>query len=459
MPKKTFLVAIITSTIILPGCLGELIAITCDFIPDSDHCYQSAAVQSADPTGCDKISGEGFEGSNPPRDKCYMQIAANTGDLDICKRMQGGFMSYTPEECFYETAVNNENPSGCNLLSGAQKADCLRKVSPNLTAEKVVDIDEQIEILKEELAQNPDPDLENQLKGLETKKSDILDAMTEDNRKQYERVSDPGNKMVLKDYAVGDIDMETKEQLIDLNEKLKQAGTTMTKEQYESIRDYYKFINDPKNDIEKMDEKELLKDRWNEKLGNTLDTLKFWKSNSTKEEAKLDEQLRFYERMLERQIAIDNQMTEIQQDTERDIDIVSKGVGKYAEDKIKDFVIKEVFGKAVSKANSATTAILGEALDNVKAEAKAKEFRGIVRAYNLGMEEELKKAGGNIEKAHATVMKKMQENPYEYEDQNTFAKYGNLLENGDCNGKNPHCLDKEVFWKAMKKSYTYQSTK
>jgi hypothetical protein len=69
----------------------------------------------------------------------------------------------------------------------------------------------------------------------------------------------------------------------------------------------------------------------------------------------------------------------------------------------------------------------------------------------------LGKVGGDVEKAHANVVKNLQENPYTYEDQNTFAKYGNILENKDCDGTNPHCVNKEVFWKAMKKSYKYQN--
>ncbi|EKD67397.1 MAG: hypothetical protein ACD_48C00433G0001 [uncultured bacterium] len=72
------------------------------------------------------------------------------------------------------------------------------------------------------------------------------------------------------------------------------------------------------------------------------------------------------------------------------------------------------------------------------------------------MEEELAKAGGDVDKAHAAVTANLQKDPYMYEDKNTFAKYGNILENKDCDGSNPHCVNKEVFWKAMKKSFTYQ---
>lgn len=105
------------------------------------------------------------------------------------------------------------------------------------------------------------------------------------------------------------------------------------------------------------------------------------------------------------------------------------------------------------------TAVLGEAIDTVKKEAKSAEFRGLVRAYNLGMEEEISKADGNIEKAHAMVAKNLEEDPYRYEDSHTFAHYQNILQNKDCDGSNPHCIKRDVFWKAMKKSYEYQNRK
>jgi hypothetical protein len=39
----------------------------------------------------------------------------------------------------------------------------------------------------------------------------------------------------------------------------------------------------------------------------------------------------------------------------------------------------------------------------------------------------------------------------------SFAKYGNLIANPECDGSNPLCLKKDIFWKAMKKSYKYQN--
>jgi hypothetical protein len=66
-----------------------------------------------------------------------------------------------------------------------------------------------------------------------------------------------------------------------------------------------KWKNDPKNDIEQMDDEELLKPRRYEKISKAKEALKFWKANPTEKEKKLDQSLLFYQRMLERQAAID----------------------------------------------------------------------------------------------------------------------------------------------------------
>jgi len=165
--------------------------------------------------------------------------------------------------------------------------------------------------------------------------------------------------------------------------------------------------------------------------------------------------------MLERQKAIEKGLSKKQQDFEREsgrvLDYVKDEIYNTAMDGAKKAAFGELMDLVDSPASAPVTAVLGEAIDTVKKEAKSAEFRGLVRVYNKGMEEELSKAGGDIEKAHQAVVKRLYDNPYEYEDKNTFAKYGNLIENKDCDGSNPHCINKDVFWKAMKKSYKYQN--
>ena len=126
-------------------------------------------------------------------------------------------------------------------------------------------------------------------------------------------------------------------------------------------------------------------------------------------------------------------------------------------DVAKEKVIEEIFGEAAGASTKVSTAVLGEAINTVKKEAQSAEFRGLTKAYDDGMKEELSKFSGNVDKAHEEVVKKLSTDPYTYASGDSFAKYGNLVENKDCDGTNPHCLKKDIFWKAMKKSYKYQN--
>lgn len=458
--KAAGLSLLIVLPFVLGGCVGELLGVVCDFIPDADHCLQGAAVQGGDPYGCEKIEGKGFSGSNPPKDKCYLQVAENTGDLSACDRIEGGPMSYTREECILGAAIKHGDPDGCARLTGADKSECVSQVGPKMSPGSVIEIDDQIALIKAELKNGADPELEKQLKGLEEKRGNILDIMSDTNKKSYESMSDPLNREASLDYHLGKIDETTRDTLITLNDRLRERGESMEAKDYQALRDILAYKNDPKNNIENMDEREMLKLRWNEKVGNAVDYLKFWNSNPTSAEQKYDEQLFIYERMLERQAAIDQGLSERQQDIDRNLDMVKEAlkdkVWEAATDEAKKAAFGELMDLVESSAEGTVTAVLGEAIDTVKKEAKSAEFRGLVRAYNMGMEEELAKAGGNVDRAHAAVTANLQKDPYMYEDKNTFAKYGNILENKDCDGSNPHCISRDVFWKAMKKSYSYQ---
>ncbi len=457
------LVMLLLGPMVLTGCVGQFMAIACDFFPDSEHCWQGAAVQEGQVAECEKVSGEKFagSGSNPPRDKCYLMIAENTGDLSACDQIKGGLMSYSREECLLNASVKFSDPSGCNKLAGATKADCLAQIGPKLDPGAVIEYDDQIALIKEELKKGADPGLEEQLAGLEAKRQEYLGAMSADVKANYESLSDPRNRQASLDYHLGKIDAKTRDTLVALNDKLRADGNSMNEKDYAAMRDLLAYKNAPENDIEQMDDKELLKQRWNEKLGNAVDYLKFWNANPTPAEKKYDESLFFYERMLERQTAIDKGLSERQQDVNRNLDMVKNALKDKAWETSMDYAKQAAFGELTDLVNSSAeapvTAVLGEAIDTVKKEAKSAEFRGLVRAYDLGMQEELAKAGGDVERAHAAVVANLQKDPYMYEDKNTFAKYGNLLENKDCDGSNPHCISRDVFWKAMKKSYKYQN--
>jgi hypothetical protein len=395
-------------------------------------------------------------GSNPPQDKCYLMEAQNTDNLAACDKIKGGLMSYTREECILEASVANQDASGCQKLTGQDKADYVDQLAPFITPDKVLEVDDQIAIIQDELKKGSDPALQKQLAGLEAKKNDMLAVMTDDNKTQYKIQSDPINKEIISEWATGGFDAVTKNKLIALNEKLTADGAGMTKEQYAAVRDYYKFANDPANDIEKMDDAQIVKDRFGEKVGNMVDKLKFWNVKDTAEEKQEDQQLRFYERMMERQEAIDKGLSVVEMNYENTKEKVVDKVLEVTADHVKEKAIEEVFGEGAALSSKVTTLVLGEAINTVKKEAQSEEFRGLVKAYDSGMSEELSKFGGNVDKAHEEVIKKLEADPYAYANGDSFAKYGNLLENKDCDGSNPHCITREVFWKSMKKSYSYQ---
>lgn len=465
--KASMAASVLILPFLLTGCVGTINEWACQFFDDPDHCYQNAAVQDGNPDACKNIKGEDFSdsGSNPPRDKCYLRIAENTGDLGVCDKIEGGAYSYTKEECILGTSVEHKNPSGCMMLSGADKESCVSQVSPSIKSGSVIDMDEQIDFLKKELKDNPDEGLQKQLDDLQKRRNDYLAVMNEENKKEYESLTDPLNKQVAVDYADGSIDEKTKNSLIALNDSLREKGDPMSEKEYKAIRDMLAYKNDPKNDIENMDAAEMVKLRWNEKVGNAVDYLKFWNANPTENEKKYDESLLIYQRMMERQAAIDKGMSEAQQDFERESGRITGYIKDEIYNKVMDEAKKKAFGELLdlvdSPASAPVTAILGEAIDTVKKEAKSAEFRGLVRAYDLAMEERVKN-GMSIDQAHEEVRNEFMSNPdlvEEYDTKRSFADYGNLLRNKDCDGTNPHCLKKDIFFKAMKKSYKYQNQK
>lgn len=455
--KLSVLLAI---TLLSSGCglIGPAEDVACVASSDPGHCYQNEAVTEGNAAVCDKVTlPKGSEGSitNPPKDKCNLMVAENTDDPKTCDKVQGGFFSYSPEECLQQTAIANADPSACQKLTGENKAKCLEQVGPLITPDKVLDLDGQIKDLQDQLKNGSNPDLEQQLKDLQAKRDGLVAAMSKDNKDQYNLQSDPINKQVVDDFNKGNLDSATKDKLVALNEKLKAAGNSLTQDEYEKLRDYFKLINDPNNNIEKMDDSKIVKESLSEKVGDLTEKLKFWKGGTTPEQDQQDQQLRFYQKMLEKQTEIDKNLTiwdkGVQAVKDKVLDKISEKINES-----KDSIAQTIFTEEANQAAGATTAVLGEALNVVKDEAQAAEFRGLVKAYDNGMQEELANHKGDADAAHAAVVAKMSQDPYAYAQGNSFAKYGNLVENPDCDGSNPHCLNKDVFWKAMKKSYLYQ---
>jgi len=71
--------------------------------------------------------------------------------LDACDKIKGGMLSYTVDQCVLEASIENQNASGCQKLSGTSKSKCVSELGPLMTADKVMEVDSQIEILQNEL--------------------------------------------------------------------------------------------------------------------------------------------------------------------------------------------------------------------------------------------------------------------------------------------------------------------
>ncbi|HLC84471.1 MAG TPA: hypothetical protein VJH22_01630 [Candidatus Nanoarchaeia archaeon] len=183
------LALIIILVMILPGCLGDLLGFFCGWLSDSSHCYQSSAVQESDAENCEKVtSPAGYTMSNPPKDKCYLQIAQNTDDFEMCSKMKGGPGSYQPEECIMEISVRTGDPAGCKKLTGMEFESCKSQIADKLTIDGLKSIDDEIEGLKSDVGSDPEnKELREKLKALQDKKKDYTDLMPDAERSAYNK--------------------------------------------------------------------------------------------------------------------------------------------------------------------------------------------------------------------------------------------------------------------------------
>ena len=133
--KSSFALALLPLFLLLPGCgLADVTQEACTIGQDSVHCMQEAAVEAGDVAKCDSIAQrEDFKalGSNPPRDKCVVMVAANNEDPSVCKNIKGGAMSYSTADCTKAIADTARNPDTCGKLGGDQ-GSCANTVAQNV---------------------------------------------------------------------------------------------------------------------------------------------------------------------------------------------------------------------------------------------------------------------------------------------------------------------------------------
>lgn len=180
----------------LSGCslITELGNMMCTLMPDSDHCFQFTAVQSGSPAACAKIKGSKFKGSNPPRDKCYLQIAINKGDHTICNNIAWGPMSYTKDGCVGDVgnkllteAVQKDDINSCKKLKSFPVSSTYTECVGTLAnPAKMKSGDEKIENLIEQLKSDSDnKSLQKELAKLKADKQTKYELMSDSERAAY----------------------------------------------------------------------------------------------------------------------------------------------------------------------------------------------------------------------------------------------------------------------------------
>jgi hypothetical protein len=146
------------------------------------------AVAAGDASICDKISGKEFKqyGSNPPRDKCYMMVAADKGDYDLCKKVKGWEMSYSKDDCIFEVISKNDDPKGCDMIKDDDRqAECNETFR---SANALVMKDQMIDDLTAQIKEDPEnPELKAKLEQLMNSKKALFPYLSSDEQNSYVR--------------------------------------------------------------------------------------------------------------------------------------------------------------------------------------------------------------------------------------------------------------------------------
>lgn len=440
----TRLLLLLIPTLLLSACLGDVMEVFCDNAPmmiagdgegDADHCYQTAAVQEADPEECAKIE------FGPPKDKCHLQIAGNTGDPSACDGMEQAFMGYSKEECLaaafknhsVDDCKNAQDEAKCRAAWGkagkgcgdgyvynAQDAKCDEKKEEREATENPLEVD----AVKEDLGKMAD-----------IGKSKYMEYLDWD----IEHETDPDKLAGLQKY---------KEFLENAGEKLEDAQA-----KFETLQELKKiFIDsyDPKDSIDNMSARDILAKGFFDRLGEKL-----MGSDPPTELSKAEDALTVYEKMLERQK--DNDFLQQSRLDRVGETVIGKAKDK-AMEKLKESA--EDIAKAVAGDAFAVVGIVDHALSSFQAEAQKQMFVGLAAAYNR-QRDSIMQSNPNLspEEAHKRTMANVKANPYEDVPNSGFVKYGNIIENGDCKdaGNNPLCIDNRVFWTAMDKTYEHNA--
>ena len=114
------------------------------------QCYQDLAVERADPTLCERITVREDQ-VNPQRDKCYLMVAQNTGDVEHCMNMIGGEGSFEKNDCIMGVSIQERDFEGCDLLRGNKRKECYEKIGENIQTNDLLNNLDEIQILEDQL--------------------------------------------------------------------------------------------------------------------------------------------------------------------------------------------------------------------------------------------------------------------------------------------------------------------
>lgn len=406
---------------------------------DPDHCYQAAAVQNSDPDGCEKVTGKDFGGvSNPPKDKCFLQIAQNTGDPSVCEEIEGGMMSYSKEECL-DAVFRDHTVDACKDAKDQVKcrtafAKRFGKCGDGFTWNKQA----------QTCGPTPPPEPAGNDDDIESKVERDLNTMKD---------AATGKYMELLEAAIEDeTDPSKLAGLQAYKEFLDKSGEVMdtvatTADQLKEIKRIFLDAYDPSMDIQKMPVNKILDPGLFDRISSRL-----FGDDPPTERSKADDALSVYEAMLKRQGEIDFlQKSKL----DRLTDVVTSKAKDQATDKLKETVTG--IAEGVAGTAFATVGIVGNALDSFQEAAQKEMFVGLAAAYNR-QRDAIAQANPSLdaEEIHKRTVQSVKDDPYQDAPNAGFVKYGNLLENKDCQDDgNPLCIDNRVFWTAMDKAYAY----
>ena len=444
--KKYPLLLAVPTTLFLAGCLGELTEVVCDTAPGlmmdgeggADHCYQTSAVQEGDPEDCSKIQYP------PPRSKCHLLIAENTGNPAVCTDVDGGMMGYSQEECLaaafknhtVEDCKNAQDEAACRAAWGKAgkgcgdayvwvpaTGACEEPPKDDGTTKGGTDDPLANEKVKEDLKSIGDEGWKKYLELLE---------------KDIDGEKDPDRLAGLQKY---------KEFLDKSSEKLEDLTTKF--EKLQELKKIFIDSYDPKDAIENMSAKDILSKGF---FGRAQD--KLFGVDPPTERSKAEDALSVYEKMLEQQG--DNDFLQQGRLDRIKETLISKAKDE-ATSRLKEGV--EDIAKGVAGTAFVAVGIVDHAITSFKDGAQKEVFVGMAAAYNR-QRDTMTQAhpDWSSEQIHKATVNSIKENPYQDNPNTGFVKYGNLLENGDCKDAgsgNPLCIDNRVFWTAMDKTYEF----